>query len=551
MPLRHRSADLVVRNATVRTLDSGAGVAGAMAVKDGRIVGIGSMAELRELVDHRTEVLDAGGRCVMPGFIDPHVHFNTAAVESVVALDLLAHEPRTIADVLEAVADRASSLPDGTWVRLDNLNPDQLTSFELPTRQQLDRAAPRHPAVVFTIGFHVACANSAALAAAGIGPETSDPPGGQIDRDADGEPTGILRERGKLRLDPRRDDTVLPRLDLPARVAALGTHVDYLLERGVTGIHDVVVDPDEIRAYQELRRAGQMRVRVQLLIRGVESQISTEQILAVGLQGRFGDPWLSIGGVKLSVDGLCVTQNAAVYEAYPDDADNHGIIRIEQPELNDQVLRCHRDGMRVAIHAIGPRAVDMALDALDQALTVDPRPDHRHRIEHAYLPGSTAQMERMARLGVIASTQPAFLHGVGDGWRRIWGEDAMRGVLPLRSWLDAGIRVMASTDHPCVPADPFLGLSAAVSRRTKGGVVLDASQAITIDEALRLQTTAAAFGGFEEHRTGSLELGKLADFVVLSGDPIATPPEQLDQIRVDLTAVDGVVRYLRPGAADF
>ena len=282
-----------------------------------------------------------------------------------------------------------------------------------------------------------------------------------------------------------------------------------------------------------------------MLMRGVESQISAEQILAVGIQPGFGDDWLTFGGVKLSIDGVCVARNAATYEPYPGEPENRGITRIEQDELNETVLRCHRSGVRVAIHAIGPRAVDMALDAIENALTLHPRADHRHRIEHAYLPGSGEQRARMARLGVVVTTQPAFLDGLGDGWLRIWGSDALAGVLPLRSMLAEGISVAGSTDYPCVPADPILGLAAAVNRRTRTGSRIDPDESITVPHALRLQTTAAAFSGFEEKLKGSLELGKLADFVLLSEDPTSVPVEELGRIKVEATVVGGNVEFQR------
>jgi predicted amidohydrolase YtcJ len=536
---------MVVLHGVVRTLDRSDTVVEALAIKHGRIVGVGASEEIAALASDSTEVIDARGRAVLPGFIDGHVHFNSSAIENAYLIDLLTVEPTSLDDVLSVIRRQADAVPAGTWIRADNLNPDHFATFQMPTREQLDAVAPDHPAVVYTIGFHVAAANSRALANGGINEQTVDPPGGHIERDSTGRLNGILHERGKLLLDPRRADTVLPRYDLEARKSALRSHFGYLHERGVTSINDMVVDPEEIRAYQELRAAGELSIRVQLLVRGVESQIATDQILGVGLQPGLGDDWVSFGGVKLSIDGVCVAKNAATYDPYPGEPDNCGIIRIEQAELNEQVLQCHRAGVRVAIHAIGPRAVDMALDAIEHALAAHPRPDHRHRIEHAYLPGSVDQRRRMASLGVVVSTQPAFLHGLGDGWRRIWGEDGLSGVLPLRSMLDAGVTVMGSTDYPCVPADPLLGLVAATARTTKKGAVLDSSEAIGIREALRLQTTSAAFGAFQEDRKGSIELGKLADFVILSQDPTAVPAGELGRVTLDLTAIGGRIVFER------
>ncbi len=545
MPTSRQAADLVVVNATIRTMDTANSVVSALAARDGRVVALGDTAEIAALADGETRKIDARGRTVLPGFIDGHVHFNTGSLISAYLVDFLRLNPGSVGDVLSAVRRQSSSLPVGSWVRADNLNKDHLTERRLPTRRELDEAAPHHPAVVYTIGLHVASANSLALQRAGIDRDTADPAGGAIERDAAGELTGVLHERGKLRLDPRRADTVIPRYDLDQRCHALRLGFGDLLEHGVTSIHDVVVDPEEIRAYQVLRAAGDLRVRVQLLIRGVESQMSVEQVLGLGLQQGFGDEWLKLGGIKMSVDGVCVARNAAVYEPYPGELDNHGIVRIPQEELNEKVLLCHRAGMRVAIHAIGPRAVDMALEAIEKALAAVPRSDHRHRIEHAYLPGPAGQLDRIARLGVVASPQPSFLHGLGDGWVQIWGEQRLPHVMPLRSMLDHGLRVTGSTDYPCVPLNPFLGVKTAVTRRTRAGTILGPNEAISVEEALRLQTTGAAYGGFEEHLKGSLALGRLADLVVVSDDPFAVPPEEIDRLRVETTVVGGEVVFER------
>jgi hypothetical protein len=330
-----------------------------------------------------------------------------------------------------------------------------------------------------------------------------------------------------------------------SRLTALRSGIEYLLSHGVTTIHDIVDGPEEVQAYQTLKALGQLRVRVQLLIRGIESQIPVESFVALGLQQGFGDDWLKIGGVKFSIDGIETARNAATYDAYPGQPWNRGIIRIPADELEEKVLLCHRNGVRVAIHAIGPRAVDSALDAIEKALREVPRGDHRHRIEHGYLPGPSSQLPRMARLGVVASPQVSFLYGLGDSWIRVWGVENLTGAMPLQSMLSLGIKVMGSTDYPCVPVDPFLGVKSAVVRRTRNGVVLGEREAINVQEAVRLQTTGAAFGGFEELHKGSLEVGKLADCIVVSQDPWTVPADQLDSIEVMLTVVNGQVEFER------
>ncbi|MBI4492243.1 MAG: amidohydrolase [Chloroflexi bacterium] len=547
MPVQRLAPDLIVTNALIRTLDAADSVARALAAKGGRIVGLGTDDEIAALADGQTVRVDASGRTVLPGFIDGHTHFQSAALQRAFLIDWMQLRPRTLGEALEVVRKRALALPPGTWLRGDGFEEHYVAEQRFPTCWEIDEVAPDHPTFIQGVGRHQVSANSLALHLAGITRDTPDPPGGRIERDETGEPTGVLRERGKLRLDVGRPDNVLPRYDLEQRGQALRLAIQFLHANGITSIHDIVNDPLEFRAYQQLRQAGGLGVRVQVLLRGIEAMIPLEHVAAVGLLQGFGDQWLRFGGIKMSVDGACISRNAAVYEPYPGEPDNCGLVRIPQDELDEKVGLCHRAGLRVAIHAIGPKAVDMALQALEQALAAEPRAGHRHRIEHAYLPAPAGQLERMARLGIIASTQPSFVD-FGDAWIHVWGEDYLPHVMPLRTMLDLGLRVMGSSDFPMVSPNPFLGLKCAVARRTRNGNVLDPREAITVREALRLQTTGAAHGGFEEHLKGSLEPGKLADLVVVSEDPFAVPPEELDRIQVDATVVGGALVFQRKGA---
>jgi predicted amidohydrolase YtcJ len=550
MPVARLAPDLILKNAVIRTLDSSDSLAEAVACKGQWIIGIGSETEILPLADGETRVLDAGGRTVLPGFIDGHTHFQSAAIERALLIDYLELSPRNLGEVLQQVRDRARRLAPGAWIRGDGLMEHHLVERRFPTRWEIDEFAPDNPVMILGVGKHMLAANSLALHLAGITRDTEDPPGGKIDRDASGEPTGVLRERGKLRLDPTRADNVIPRYSVEERMRAIRETIAYLHTRGITSIHDIVPDPVEISSYQRLKANGELRARVQLLIRGIESMTPLEHVVSLGLEQGFGDEWLRFGGIKMSVDGACVWKNAATYEPYPGEPHNCGIVRIPQEELDEKVAICHRQGLRVAIHAIGQRAVDMALEALEKALIAHPRPGHRHRVEHAYLPAPPGQLERMARLGVVASPQPSFIYGFGDGWVHVWdGAENLPHVMPLRTMLDLGLRVMGSTDYPCVPVSPFLGLQSALLRRTRFGHELDPREAITLREALRLQTSGAAYGGFEEHLKGSLELGKLGDFIVTSADPFAVEPESLDKIEVDATVVGGELVYQREGAA--
>ncbi len=533
-------ADLIVENARVHTLDARDSVAGAVAVRQGRIVAVGERSVLADLAGPGTRRLDVGGRTVLPGFIDGHTHFQKAAIARRLTIDFLELAPATLADVLEHVRAAVAGVAVGAWVRGDALDPRRLAERRYPTRWELDAVAPDHALVLIGVGNHTIAANSLALARAGIDRTTPDPPGGRLDRTADGEPTGVLRELGKLRLDPNLPDSVLPGVTDEQRLEAVADGFDHLLRAGITSIHDIVMDPREVGAYLQLHHEGRLRQRVRFLVRGHEARTSLDQVIGLGLRHGLGDAWLRFSGVKLSIDGGCGERNAATHEPYPGEPSNRGLVRIPQDVLDDLVDRAHRAGIRLAVHAIGPRAVDMALDAFERAFAATGRGDLRHRVEHAYLPPARGQLERLARSRLLVSTQPAFFWE-GDGWTSIWSVEDLRDALPLRSMAAAGVQVMGGTDYPNVPIDPLPGLAATVDRIQRDGTRLGPDQAIDMRAALRLQTTMAAWGGYDEDLLGSLEPGRAADMVVLSDDPLEVEPAAVREISVLMTILDGEV----------
>ena len=545
MPVERHAADVIVVNGFVRTPEARDSAVQAVATRGDRIVGLGSNTEIESLADERTRVIDAGGRTVLPAFIDTHSHFNDAALTRAYRIDYETLQPKTLAEALAPVRARAIAQPVGTWILGNNFNEHLLAERRWPVRWELDEMAPDHPTMISSIGWHMVAANSLALKLAGIDRDTPDPAGGKIERDERGEPTGVLRERAKGRLDPRRHDSPIPPPTVEQRLHALRAAMREHHAHGIAGVHVMVREPAEVQDFQHLRAAGDLKLRVQLLIRGVEAQTRLEDVLALGLCTGFGDDRLQLGGIKFSIDGACIWRNAAVYDEYPCDPGNHGIVRIEQDELDEKVNLCHRAGLRVAVHAIGQRAVDMALDAFDKTLAATPRADHRHRVEHAYLPTRPGQFERMRDLGLLLSTQPSFIESFGDGWRHVFGDDELGGIMPLKTALQLGLPVQANSDFPCSPLNPFLHLQSAVARQTRQGAVLDPSEAISVSQALRLLTTQAAYAGFAERTLGTLELGKLADLIVVARDPFAVPSEELAGIDVDLTMVGGEVVFER------
>jgi predicted amidohydrolase YtcJ len=542
-PLRgDERADRVILNARVQTLEGSSGPQHeAVAIgAGGRVLATGSNREIQALGGAGTEELDAGGATVLPAFTDSHTHFKRASVLLEYFINFDEVLPASVADVVDVVRKKAGQQPVGAWVQGDSLNPMHLAENRFPTRWELDEASTEHPVVLRSVGRHVVSANSLALRLAGIEHGTSDPQGGRIDRDAAGNPTGVLHEQAQLRLDANSADTVIPKVTADQRLTALSRGVSLLNQHGITAIHEMPREPEQIEDWLILREREDPRVRVRFYVRGLKAQTKLDDLLGLGLRGGFGDEWIRIGGVKISVDGSALFRNAMVYEPYPGTSDNLGLQRVDDDELVDAVRRAHRAGFQLAIHAIGQRAVDVALGAFRTLRTDGDEPrGRRHRIEHAYLPERGPQLEQMRDLGLIYSTQASFVEAEGDTWCDIFADEELDGVMPLARALELGVHVQLNSDFPCSPLDPLLGVQAAVTRRTRGGRQLDPRQAVSARTGMRLMTDAPAYTAFEEGWRGRLERGYVADLMLMDRDPTQVAADEITSVRVVHTMVGG------------
>lgn len=536
--------DLILYNGKIRTFAAGGAASEALAAAGGRIVAAGASDDIRRLAGPDTEQVDLQGRTAIPGLTDTHVHLSekgTAEMELVDCRDFYT-DVHSVADILERFARRAADTPKGAWIVAHGspMQDFRLKDKRFPDRRDLDRAAPDHPALV-AFGAHITIANSRALAAAKITRESPDPAGGAIRKDAGtGEPTGELHERAQLIL-----KKVAPEFDYLQLKDGIVFALNQCLERGVTTVHDIVRSGEPVRAYQEIHREGRLPARVSLLPRVIESHIESKSLIELGLVTGFGNEWLRVGGVKMSIDGGITGRNACFYDPYEDDEHNCGIIRIEQDELDETVRRCHNAGLRCCVHAIGDRAFDMALAAYENAIAKSPRKDHRHRVEHMGNWLSTPErMQRMVRSGLIAVPNIAIGYYVGDAILDCLGEKRLTKAFPFRTLLKNGVTIAGGSDSPGYwPVDPLRDIAACVSRRMRWGDVWVPEERISLAEAFAMHTTTAAYAGFEENDKGTLEVGKLADVAVLAEDPFAIAPEAIKDLKVEMTVVGGEVRY--------
>jgi len=541
-------SDLVLLNGRIRTMDPKRPCAEALIIEGNRVAFAGSNAAAREKADERSLRIDLEGRTVLPGLTSP--------------------PNRSVEEIVKRVAEWTRKTPPGEWILGWGYDDTKLREKRHPTRDDLDRVAPDHPVYLTRACGHLGVANSLALKLAGIDDRTANPRGGHIHRDGNGRATGVLSETAQALV---REHMPGPTPGSTRR--ALREVGQDMARRGITSIWDAGVGrgSDAIRTYRELQAAGDFPVRVNLAI-GVGL---LDELEGLSLPPGFGDDLLRVTAVKLMLDGSVSGHTAALHEPFCGSEDV-GLIYMPQSELNDLVLRVHNLGFQAAIHAIGDRAVDSALDAIENAqlqgaserlgfsaydlnsniaakhddllpeLAKTYRGSPRHRIEHCSLT-SIDRILRLRELGVLPVPQPIFIYGEGHSYLEYLGEERSRQAYTLRSFLDHGIPAPLSTDCPATswhePLDPFLNMAMAMTRTTEGGQSLGDEQTVSAFEALRSYTLYSAFASFDEGRKGVLRPGYLADVIVLNDDPVKVLPGGMDTIRVEMTILNGELVY--------
>lgn len=528
-------ADLVLLSAKIWTGDPARPSAEALAVREGRIVAIGGNSDIEALRGLTTRAVEGRGRRVVPGLIDAHTHMSMGGF-NLLAVDL--RHTKNEKEFTEQLARFAKTRPSGQWITDGAWDHQQWAVPRLPTHALLDPATGDRPACIARQDGHMVVCNSLALRLAKITRDTPDPPGGVIVRDAAGEPTGILKDAAMDAI-----WAVRPARTLAEVTEALRTAMRHAGKSGVTSVQDLPGNARDLEAWEGLRQAGGMTVRVNYRPSLTEWEKARDKKAGVKK-----DEWLRVGGVKGYADGSLGSSTALFFEPYDDDPSNRGVFAAEAIPLSrmeERVTAADRAGLQVEIHAIGDRANAEILDLFERVAKGNGARDRRFRIEHAqHLRPS--DIPRFAGLGVIASMQP--YHAIDDGrWAepRI-GRERSRTTYAFRSLLDAKAVLAFGSDWDVAPLSPLEGIFAAVTRRTTDGknpAGWFPEQKITVEEALRAYTSSAAYAAFEEGEKGTLSPGKLADFIVLSSDLFEVKPEEIEKIEVDTTVVGGKVVY--------
>jgi predicted amidohydrolase YtcJ len=511
--------DLILHNANVITLDPLRPRAALVAVNGNKIVSVGGKDLLKNLQERKTQVIDCGGGTVLPGFVDAHCHI-FASARNFVSLCLSPQGAiRSIADIQRIIRDSRRERPPGTWIRGSGYNEFYIAEKRHPNRWDLDAAAPLHPVALTHRSGHAHVLNSLALQLVGVIENTGDPPDGLIDRDpVTAQPTGILYGMGAYL------SGKIPLLNEAEMERGLARVNDELLSHGITSVQDASATNDRKRwmRFEEIKARGLFRPRLVLML----GKNGFSEFRQSAFISRCNKTDMKLGGIKIMVGQIT------------------GDLNPSQEALNEQIAAIHEAGFQAVIHAVEAAEIEAACNAIAYALKRYPKPDHRHRIEHVSM--CSPQVARtIAALGIVIVTQPAFIYYHGDRYLAQVPADQLPHLYAMRSFLLNGLIVGSGSDFPVVDPNPLVSIGAAVTRRTQGGETVSAQQSVAVSEALLAHTLGAAAAGFEEGMKGSITPGKLADLVVLSEDPFAVNPDQIKNIQVQRTILDGAVAWER------
>lgn len=533
--------ELCIVNGRVLTMDAGDRVVQAFRAVDGVITQAGTDAEILADAGVDAEIVDVRGATVIPGLIDAHSHIEMLAFAWQIAEDVRAARVGSIDELVDVLRVRAGRTPEGQWVmgHGQHFQDSLFAEGRFPDARDLDRVSTRHP-VMYRSSFHTNIFNSYALELLGVTRETPDAPGGRIERDENGDPTGRTFDMFAAIGGPQA-----PVEDL---ADAIEKTQDMYLSVGVTGLGEISLLSHGLEAMLTLARRGTLRLRTTSYAT-FPNVVDRAEVVEGGLAERFegvDETRLKLGGVKLFLDGGLTSLAAALTEDYPEKPGYRGELAYEPEQLREWVDIVTERDMQIAIHAIGDRALDQALDAIE-AVGETAR-IRRHRIEHAgNLWMTPERIERLVRLGAIPVPQPAFILTTALGYRRHLG-DRTGDLMPFRSLIDAGLALVGNSDAIGITADqhdPFPAIQAAVTRHTHDGRPVDPHQAITVMESLAMYTRDAAYAIHREHEIGSIEPRKRADFVVLDQDLLALDPEEIGGVRPRETWIDGERVYAR------
>jgi predicted amidohydrolase YtcJ len=524
--------ELIITNAKIWTVEKAHPTAQAVAILGDRILAVGSNADVESLRGPATKSIDAGGKLLLPGFNDAHVHFvgGGLQLDSVQLNDAASTE-----EFVRRIGEQAKKTPKGEWIQGGDWDETKWNPPSLPTKELIEPVTPDNPVFLGRYDGHSVLANSSALRMAGITSKTPDPPGGTIVRDARGNPTGDLKDAAMDLV-----FKVIPPLSHEQRLRAVRRALEYAASLGLTSVQHMDPDYADIAAYAELLQLGELTTRIYAapLIDQVDDQVK------IGIRHAFGGPYLRIGAVKAFADGSLGSRTAYFFEPYSDEPGNRGLLGEEMQPLSlmrDRMMKADAAGLQICAHAIGDQAISTILDLYTDVVRAHQGMERRLRIEHAQHMAAK-DFARFAQLDVIASVQP--YQAIDDGrWAeaRI-GHDRASRTYAFRTFLNHDVHLAFGTDWDVAPLNPILTIYAAVTRATLDGKNPDGwfpEQKLTVPESVEAYTMGSAYAEFQDKEKGSITPGKLADMVLLSDDIFSIDPSKIREVKVLKTIVGG------------
>ncbi|MGE6717901.1 amidohydrolase [Peribacillus frigoritolerans] len=529
-------ADVVLINGEVITIDQKNTVVEAVAIKENRIAVVGSNQEVKSFIGEKTDVIDLKGKTLLPGFIDSHIHLIFYGLNQL-AVSCKAEHIDSIEALLADLKKKALETPKGEWIRAWGFNEAAVKEKRYPSIAELDGISDEHPIIVSRTCNHISVVNSKALEIAQINENTPNPNGGVIEKNKAGRLTGKLIEAVNMSMNEFVSYTE-SELMKAVKIAS-----DHFVAAGITSIHEAGGNgPESYRLLQQAVKSKDIRVRIYAMICQVNnSHEFVNKMVEAGVVTGTGDERFKVGPVKLFTDGSSTGPTIATRESYSSDSNNYGILYYSEEEIYQALGEAHKKGYQITVHAQGDKAIEMYLNCVEKALEESPRKNHRHRIEHAGISSPDLQ-ERMKKLEMVPIPNPPFPYEFGEIYVQHYGE-RVNHMYAVRDYIDCGIMAAGGSDAPVTDYNPLLGIHVAVNRKSQSGMEFGANQSINVMEAIKLYTWNGAYASFEEEIKGSIEVGKLADLVILNDSILSVNPNQIKDLKVETTIIDGEIIY--------
>ena len=518
--------EMILYNGNIFTVNPKEPTAQALAIAYGRLMGVGNNAGILKMATAKTKKIDLGHKTVLPGFIDAHTH---PAYSGIKHLKMVDCDLRSIKDIKEAIRQRAATTPKGKWIEGFKYDDTKTNEGRKINIADLDDAAPEHPVRITHRGGHTNYCNSLAFKIANLDESTPDPQGGEFEKTSDGKLTGCVKESAADVF-----DKLIPNVDTRNERQEGAKLISKMMAKaGITSATDALGSPEDLQAYEDAYEAGDLQIRIYCMIRYTH----IDKMIAAGVRTGMGNDWVKIGGMKMTCDGSISERTARLSQPYIGRPNDYGILVMDDEQLYPYAKKAYDAGWQIGIHANGDVGIDTTLKLFERLNKEKPKSDPRFRIEHCTMINDNL-IQRMKTLGVIPTPFSTYVYYHGEKMKA-YGEERLKNMFALRSFLNAGIRPTQASDYPPGPFEPMMALQSCVTRTDIKGNVWGANQRVTVEEAIKIGTINGAYASFEENSKGSLEAGKLADLVVLGRNPFKEDPATLITIPIERTMAGG------------